>query len=221
MDLADKRQLRTAVRRIEKVKTWQLVILLIMVGFVAATFLRLNNVGMVERRAAVLAADREGDKEQAAKRLYDLQRYVSEHMNTNPGRVALENIYNLDNQRKKEEAAQSASTQEGGDVVMQIQEHCDAIGRQQGWRWLNSASPQYLECINSEWEKYPAAVDVAGSLDSIPTAAYYHSFASPVWSPDFAGWAILACLAIIAVIIFRLLLLLVLHLVLKLRYRQV
>lgn len=221
MVVAGKRELRTAVRRIEKIKTWQLVVLLIMASFVAATFLRLNNVGMIERREAVFAADREGDKELAAKRLYALQRYVSSHMNADPGRIALDNIYNIDNQKKNDEAAQAAASSSSNNVVAQIRQYCDTIGRQQGWRWLNSASPQYLECINSEWEKYPPAPDIQAGFEPIPTGPYYHSFVSPIWSPDFAGWSVLACLVIVLFILGRLLTLAVLRIMLKLRYRRV
>ena len=49
----DKRKTKFRIKRLSQVKTWQLVILLIMAGFISATFLRLNNVGMIERREAV------------------------------------------------------------------------------------------------------------------------------------------------------------------------
>ena len=58
--MADKRGTRRAIRRLEEIKTWQLVILLVMASFVSATFLRLNNIGMIERRDAVINADKEG-----------------------------------------------------------------------------------------------------------------------------------------------------------------
>ena len=57
----DKRKTRFRIKRLSQVKTWQLMILLVMVGFISATFLRLNNVGMVERRQAVENADKAGD----------------------------------------------------------------------------------------------------------------------------------------------------------------
>ena len=212
--MTDKKRLRTAVRRIEKVKTWQLVILLIMVGFVAATFLRLNNVGMVERRDAVLAADREGDREQVAKRLYDLQRYVSFHMNTDPGRVPLENIYSQDYQAI---IAQNSNDSPSGNVYKLAADVCDPIGQAQGWRWPD---PRYTNCIDQELGKYPAADDLRTSLQNISSAPYYHTFVSPTWSPDFAGWSLVVCLAIVTVIVLRLLILVLLRLLLKLRYRQ-
>ena len=69
------------------------MILLVMVGFISATFLRLNNVGMVERRQAVENADKAGDVAALTQRLYDLQRYVASHMNAHPGKIALDHTY--------------------------------------------------------------------------------------------------------------------------------
>ena len=95
--MADKSRIKQNIKDLQRVKTWQLVVLLIIVGFIAATFLRLNNIGMVQRREAVISADKEGDEEVTINRLYDLQRYVSSHMNTDLGRgVYLEHGFNRD-----------------------------------------------------------------------------------------------------------------------------
>lgn len=88
--MVDRRQTRWRLRRLRQIKTWQLILVMLACGFIAATFLRLNNVGMVERRDAVIAADKAGDAAALERRLYDLQRYVSSHMNADPGRIALE-----------------------------------------------------------------------------------------------------------------------------------
>jgi uncharacterized SAM-binding protein YcdF (DUF218 family) len=63
--------MRKNMKRLQRIKTWQLVILLIIVGFISATFLRLNNIGMIERRSAVLAADEAGKADAIQDRLYD------------------------------------------------------------------------------------------------------------------------------------------------------
>ena len=56
--------------------------------------MRLNNIGMVERRSAVMSADNEGNDDMTRDRLYDLQRYVTSHMNTDMGKgVYLEASY--------------------------------------------------------------------------------------------------------------------------------
>jgi hypothetical protein len=80
--VADKSKVKQSIKNLQRIKTWQLIVLLIISGFVSATFLRLNNIGMIERREGVLSADAQGDEQVIIKRLYDLQRHVSAHMNT-------------------------------------------------------------------------------------------------------------------------------------------
>ena len=52
--MADKGRIKQDIKNLQRIKTWQLIILLIIVGFIAATFLRLNSIGMVQRREAVI-----------------------------------------------------------------------------------------------------------------------------------------------------------------------
>lgn len=208
---------RRTVRRIGKVKTWQLVILLLLSGFVSATFLRLNNIGMIERRDAVFVSDQDGDKSQLERRLYDLQRYVASHMNTDPGRIALDHTYQRDNDRLKQEFESQSADNPHGNVYKLAADVCDPIGRAQGWRWPD---PRYTACLDAELEKYPAAAQLKLGFKPLPTEPYYHSFASPLWTPDFAGWSVALTLLIALVIVVRLLALGVLHLLLKLKYRR-
>lgn len=219
MVLAETRELRWQIKRIEKVQTWQLIVALVMVGFVAATFLRLNNVGMVERRNAVMAADKSGDREQLERRLYDLQRYVSQHMNTSTDQIALENTYKLDNEAyRKKLTSQSSDSNPHGNVYKKAADVCDPIGRTQGWRWPD---PRYTNCIDRELSKYPAATVMQDEFKPLPPEPYHHSFAAPSWSPDFAGWSLLVCGLILSVIAIRLIILGVLRLLLKRQYRRI
>lgn len=215
--MAQKRDLRQTVRRIEKIKTWQLVVLLLMAGFVAATFLRLNNIGMIERRDAVFAADKQGDKTQLERRLFDLQRYVAAHMNTSPGRIALDATYQRDNDALKKKFTEQSDSNPNGNVYRRAADACDPIGRAQGWRWPDA---RYTNCISQELEKYPAASQLISQFKPLPVEPYYHTFVSPVWSPDFAGWSLVFCGVIILMIIVRLLTLLVLKLLLQRQYRR-
>lgn len=213
--MADQRQVRKTIKNIQRVKTWQLVILLIIFGLVAATFLRLNNVGMVERRTAVLQADESGDKIALFNNLYALQRYVSEHMNADPGRIALQHQYERDAKIAKDKAQRSASNK-GSNAYQQASSVCDPQAVTQGWRWPD---PRYLNCINKELKKYPAS-EVA-SIELPNVGLYYHTFYSPMWSPDFAGWSLVLCAVILLVIIIRLLSLVILKLLLKKHYSSV
>src|SRR5688572_18672735 len=93
------------MRQLQRIKTWQLLILLVLAGFLTATFLRLNNIGMIQRRDAVLIADKEGDAAVIQSRLYDLQRYVFEHANANTGQFYLEHQYRRDAQKAVDAAS--------------------------------------------------------------------------------------------------------------------
>jgi hypothetical protein len=164
-------------------------------GFIAATFLRLNNIGMIQRFEAVIAADKVGDKQITQERLYDLQRFVADHMNTKMDKgIYLEESYNRD--VKKAYEASSNDSNSNGNIYKKVQDVC--APRFSGW------SSAYVECVTVELAKYPAASDLASSV-SIPKIALYHyDFVSPIWSPDFAGWSVLICAAILLVIVVRL-----------------
>ena len=58
----ERRNLRNRLKQIQMVKTWQLVLIFLLMSFVSASLLRLNNVGMIERRDAVMTADQSCDK---------------------------------------------------------------------------------------------------------------------------------------------------------------
>ncbi len=208
--VADNRRVRQSIKQLQRVKTWQLVILLILASFLAATFLRLNNIGMIERRNAVLSADDAGDSEVTINRLYDLQRYVSAHMNTDMGKgVYLEASYKRDVQAAYDKA--SVDSNPNGNIYKKAQEVCAPKFS----RW----STAYVQCTTSELAKYPAANDLVSAV-SLPRADnYLHVFASPLWSPDFAGWSLLVCFAILLMIIVRLVSLLVLRLILHYHYK--
>jgi len=145
--MVDKKQVQRNLSQLQRIKTWQLIILLILASFVAATFLRLNNIGMVERREAVYAADIAGDDKITQGRLYDLQRYVSAHMNTNMGKGAfLMAAYNRDKQSLMLIA--QASSGPNGNIYKKAQDVC--APQYSNW------SPAYVECTIGELAKYPA-----------------------------------------------------------------
>lgn len=209
--VAEKARFRHGVERLQQVKTWQLIILLIIFGFIAATFLRLNNIGMIERRDAVLTADQEGDLETITSRLYDLQRYVSGHMNTDLGRgVYLEASFNRDLAAWQE--TQYGDYNPNGNVYKKAVEACG--GRFSSW------STAYVLCVSSELDKYPPADGSASEANRPREETYIYSYVSPFWSPDFAGWSVLICLVLIILIVVRVLARGVLQLLLRHHYKR-
>jgi hypothetical protein len=209
--VADKRRVKKSIRQLRRVKTWQLLILLLLVGFIAATFLRLNNIGMVQRRDAVLAADKVGDGAAIESRLYDLQRYVAAHMNTETGPFYLEQQYRRDAQ-KAVDAASNDDNPNGN-----INAKAEAVCRPQYTVW----SPAYVQCFTDELAKFPPSPDPAQNVNLPSTSLYRHEFADPLWSPDFAGWSVVVGVVILLMIITRLVSIGVLRLLLKQHYRGI
>lgn len=210
--MADKRRVQRSIKQLQRIKTWQLIILLILACFVAATFLRLNNIGMVERRAAVLSSDDAGDKAATVNRLYDLQRYVSAHMNTGLGTgVYLESSFKRDYQAALDAAANDSNP--NGNIYKKAQEVCAPK--------FTKYSYAYLQCTTGELAKYPAAKDPTSSVNEPLLNSYRQAYVSPLWSPDFAGWSVLVCLALAIMIIVRLAALLALRAVLHRHYKSI
>ncbi|HPF30931.1 MAG TPA: hypothetical protein PLO25_01280 [Candidatus Saccharibacteria bacterium] len=191
--MVDRRQINRNMKRLQHLKTWQLVILLILFGFISATFLRLNNIGMIKIRDAVIQADEKGDNKVIQERLYDLQRYVSSHMNTDLGRgVYLEYSYN----RAYQEALTAASVDSNpnGNIYAKAQQVC--APRYTSWSY------SYVMCVDNEISKYPSSSNLVSQIN-IKQELFIHDYNSPIWSPDFAGWSILICVVILIMILAR------------------
>lgn len=208
--MADNREVKKNIKRLEHVKTWQLLILLLLMGFVTATFLRLNNIGMLQRREAVLQADAAGDSGAVTSGLVSLQRYSAGHMNANTGPFYLEKMYSADVERAVNGA--SNLNNPNGNIYAKA----DSVCKPQ----FSSYSPAYLACFQAQLDKYPEAKQ-ASALRLPDPALYRQEFLSPRWSPDFAGWSLAACVVIILIILIRLVTLGILHLMLRRHYQSV
>lgn len=195
----DRFSARNLLRWLKKAKTWQLVLLLILIGFITATFLRLNNIGMVERRDAVLAADKKLDKAEAKTTLTELQNYVSSHMNSDMDKgILLSNIYQKDYNDAVAAAAEAHNT--NSDLYQKAAVDCRA--RFQGG--TASFRNDYVTCVADAVSQLPANQQSA----NVPHLENYHyNFASPLISPDLAGFFTLLALALTFFILLRLILL--------------
>lgn len=212
--MTDRRSVKRDLWRLEHVKTWHLVVLFVLSLFVAATFLRLNNVGMVERREAVYQADKAGDEFAIYDRLYDLQRYSAEHMNANTGDVYLDNLYKRDVEEltKKAEQANIASSERSAEILRQAYETCR--NRYPGY------SSAYTSCVGAEQDKIPENSIGVTKVEFPEPSLYRHSYISPLWSPDYAGFAVVVSLLLFVSIIARFLIGLYLRWQLHRQYRS-
>lgn len=172
--------MKKQLRRIGRIsyRTW--LILFIVSGLVCVFALRHNNQEMVKLRSAVYAADKDNGDVNAA--LNSLRGYVYSHMNTDLSAgnnikppIQLQYTYQrlYDAQFNQVEAQNQA-------IYSTAQKVCPA----------NAAGydPVRLACI----ENYAVNHGVKSANINIPSGLYEFDFISPTWSPDLAGWSLLA-----------------------------
>lgn len=206
----ERRQLRYWLRLLKKAKTWQLLIILILISFVAATCLRINNLGMVERRDQVKQADKEGNSEKIKQSLVELQQYVSTHMNT----YLDKGVYLEESYRRDREAAIQASLNTSNPYSEVYQKAAlECRSRFQGG--TASFRNDYVTCVEAEVAKLPT---VQQNQAYLPRAEQYqYDFVPPRISFDLAGVMTVAALLLGGFIILRLLLLYTLRFLVKRR----
>ena len=145
-------------------------------------------------------------------RLYDLRRYVSDHMNTSGARIYLHEKYNRDKAELIKKAVENNNANK--DV---INKKVDDICKPQ----FSGYNQGYVSCFAREYAKYAPGTDPVSSVKVPDIELYRYDFVSVVWSPDFAGFSILICIVIIMVIIARLVSLVVLRIILKFKYSDI
>lgn len=196
---------------LRRIKVWQLLLIVVALVALSAFLLRQNNIGMIERRNAVKQADEKAGDINAA--LTELQRYVYAHMNTSLGEgVFLEHSY----QRAYDMAVQEAATKvnPNSQAYGAIETAC-----RQDYARSGSFSG-YITCVQNRLKALAPGTDPLSTLKPPPVEAFKHNFVSPLWSPDFAGFAVLLTLLLAFVTVLRLVAYLLLHLVLKVRIKQ-
>ncbi len=216
---------RRLLRSFGAVQNWQLLLILIPLLFVTATLLRLDHLRMAELRDAVISADNLGDDALLQEKLQALQEFTFKHVVVNiVERNGTQNLtfgtgpFYLEGQylRAANEAIAEAESQlandsnPNGNIYAAVSAICRPLALANGWAWN---SPGYLNCWTSELDKYPAAEELNSQLTAnVPsTELFRYDYASPIWAPSWAGWAILACIIILAIIIIRLVIWCVLH----------
>lgn len=208
--MVDKKQIKRRLRIIQRVKTWQLVIVLLIMLVISATFLRLNNIGMVERRNAVLSADKGKDVAEIKLKLLELQRYVTSHMNSNMGKgIYLETSY----QTAVSDAYVSAVDKKSSNIYETVQGVC--APRYSTW------SLSYVRCVTDELAKYPEGQTLTSKIKQPNPDSFLHVFVSPLWSPDLAGWSVLLSVVILIMITVKFTSVIILKILLRLRYRNI
>lgn len=200
-----------------KLKTWQLLLILIPFLFLDATLLRLDHIKMTELRDAVLAADEAEDDEEISRTLEELKNFVFSNIvinivedngtqkisfGTGPFYLEHQYIRAANAALKEAEARLSSDDNPNGNVYALASNVCSPMAAAYGWTWNDS---RFINCMLTEINKYPAADEIQDKIiASLPsTELYRKNYASPVWAPTLTGIMILITVIIIVVIFIR------------------
>lgn len=177
----NKRRLHHFWTKARKVKPTYLLIITLLCGAVCTLALRSNNEHMVKLRSNVYTADKAGTDVEAP--LRQLQSYVTSHMNTslttgnNSVYPPIQLKYTYQRLLQAESATAGASNTQ---LYTEAQNYCQAqIPTGFSGRGRVPCIEQYIESHDT-------------TLPQVPTALYEFDFVSPKWSPDLAGWSLLA-----------------------------
>lgn len=177
----NKRRLHHIWTKIRLISPWYFLALAFVSGFVAVNSLRANNEHMIKLREAVVTADMSDKGVQPA--LQALQSYVTRHMNTNLSTA--NNVYPPVQLKYTYDRLVRAQSDALAKANSELYSAAQALCEQQNSKDFSGRNR--VPCIEEYVRTHaPAAVK------HIPDALYKFAFTSPSWSPDLAGWSLVA-----------------------------
>lgn len=201
----NKRKLHHYLGELRGLKTWQLIVIALLLSAVTIGLLRHNSVTAVQMFNEVQRADQQGDN--VYKELKELQRYVSHHMNTQIERITLEQTYARDYRAAIEDLAQSGGVNQNANYRA-AQQACSDLQSSAGYI-------AYARCVEQRLAQAAPGQNPQLSADLPNAQRYQYSFVSPTWSPDAAGIALLITGVLWLIILFKIILQLLLRALLR------
>ncbi|HUD06335.1 MAG TPA: hypothetical protein VMR34_00460 [Candidatus Saccharimonadales bacterium] len=188
----NKRQAHHLLTKLRSVSYWYFLVAFIISASVAVGALRHNNLTAVNLRNQLLNVDQQDGN--VAGVLNQLRTYIYSHMNTNLSSgtgtiyppIQLKYTY----QRLEQAEINQVSTV-NSQLYTAAENYCQAT-------IPTGFSGRYrISCIESYITEHGVQVQ------PIPAALYEFDFVSPFWSPDLAGWSILASIAFLVLFVVR------------------
>lgn len=210
------KKLQSALRILTAIKVWQLLLILVLAVVLSASLLRLNNLGMIERREAVKAADESGDSQELRNTLVELQRYVSSHMNTSLG----PNGFYLVKTFERDRAAAMEAALDDSNPNSSVHERASIECRSRFQGGVDSFRNDYVQCVIDQVEQMSSGEE-PDSMYLPKPELYKVNFAPPLWSPDPAGFSVLLSVLITVVIIIKVLTQIVIRQIIKHRFKTI
>jgi preprotein translocase subunit SecF len=181
--------------QVRRVKPWYFLLVCLLLAALSVYALRQNNLKMAQLRSTVYAADKDDGNVGGA--LKALQAYVTMHMNTNLSsgpdgayppiqlQYTYERLQQSQAQQQLDESQTNSQLYTAAQVYCQQQDSTDFSGR--------NRVPCIIQYVQSHGVSNFA-------IQTIPASLYEFDFVSPRWSPDLAGWSMLA--AVVAFLLF-------------------
>lgn len=183
--------LRRSWKRLKPINTWYFFGAFIVFLAIGTYAIRQNNLRSIELREVVLEADENnGDVEGA---LQELREHIHSHMNAGLSSGTLQQPIQLKYryERLLEQEQQRVASQ-NQELYAAAQAYCES---QFG---AGSLRDQRVPCV----QEY--IINNGGEVSNeIPDDLYKFDFAAPKWSPDLAGWSLLAAGVFLALFLIR------------------
>ncbi len=193
--MISKRSLHHYHSKLRLLKPKVLIAMVLLSAFITAVALRSNNVQMLRLREAVFAADERGEGVEES--LNELRNYVYAHMNTdlNSGGVSIKPPIQLKNTYERLiDKEKTKIEQKNKQTIAEAPGICES---QFGAGQILARAA----CVDDYIAK-----NTLKSGDTVPKELYQFDFASPSWSPDFAGIMLIVTLVLMSLLFVRLVL---------------
>lgn len=181
--MVNKRKLHHYYKLFSYISFWHILTITIVFSIIAVLALRQNNLNAIALRDQLLQVDEEnGDVDKA---INDLRTYIYSHMNTslNTGTSVYPPIQLKYRYERLVAQEQERVDKLNGDVYREAQKYCEKRNP------TDFSGRNRVPCI----QEY--VVSHGGEAPKpIPDALYKFDFTSPLWSPDLAGWSLLAAI---------------------------
>ncbi len=178
----NKRTLHHTWTKLRLIKPWYLLALAVITTLICVFALRANNEHMVKLRNDVYSADKNNTDVAAA--LKNLQSYVTAHMNTNldSGQNAVYPPIQLKYTYQRLVAAQNQGIG-SNQLYTDAQHYCEQQDS------VDFSGHNRVPCIEQYVQSHGGGQAPATNISD---ALYKFDFVSPQWSPDLAGWSLVA-----------------------------
>ena len=204
--MANLRRIHHKLVAVRHIKTWQLLIVIVLLAALSAFFLRQNNLQMLALKDTVKQADE--NNKGVSEALLNLQHFVANHMNTSLGDgIALQYSYQRAYTAAVEAAANATNPQAA--IYTQVELACRPVYQR------THSFPAYTQCAHDQLSQLQPGVDPETALKTPSPDLYRYNFASPIWSPDLAGFSVLLAAIAVVMLLFRLITYLILWAILR------